>query len=288
MGINDVIGEPVEIERDEAPAAEAQASEAEPQQSEQSEAQPPEQQQTPPEHKTVPLPALHEERAKRRELQAQLQAEREARAQLEARVEQRIAQLQAAMAPKQEVPTIETDPVGHLKHSLDQVRNVALQTNQQVQTWQQRQHAEQQLQAAAARVQAIENQFVAIKPDYHDALGYYRDQRTRELVAMGADEDTAQQQVGRELMEGAIYHAMNGRNAAEIAYRLAEARGYKPRAPVTDATKIELQQKGQAAAKTLGSGSPAKGLDTKALLEMSDEDFNKATKGDHWRRLMGG
>lgn len=281
MSINDVIGEPVEM-----PADETQAQPAEQEQTqEQAQEQPQEQQH---EEKLVPLPALHEERQRRRELQARLQESERRNAEIEARMQARLEQLQAALQPKQEIPSVEENPVGHLKHSLDEVRALAQQTNGQLTQWQQRQAQEAQIQAAAARVTAAESEFSAQKPDYNDALNYYRSQRARELVVMnGLDEDSAQMQVGRELMEGAILHAANGRNPAEIAYRLAETRGYKPKT-VSDAQKIETQQRGVAASKTLGSGGAAGGLSAKALLEMSDEDFSKATKGNKWRELMGG
>lgn len=281
MSITDVIGEPVEIERDE-PQAEP------PEQPQEAQAEP-EQPEAPHEQKTVPLPALHEERAKRRELQAQLQAERERVAAMEARFQERLSMLQRAMQPQKEVPSIDENPVGHLKHSIEEVKAETQRANEQFQQWQEQQKQAQIIQAAASRVNAAEAEFTQQKPDYNEALNYYRAQRARELMAFsGLDEDQARQQVGRELVEGAIAHAAQGRNPAEIAYRLAEARGYKPQARVSDAQKIEVQQRGVAAAKTLGSGGTAGGLSAKALLEMSDEDFSKATKGNKWRELMGG
>lgn len=294
MSIHDVIGEPVQIERDEQGDEQAQ-----PQAPETTEQQPapetpaPDDQHQASGTRTVPLPALHEERQRRRQLQAELQAERQARTEMEARVQARLDALQQSVAPRQQVPSLEENPVAHLKYSIDQVRDVATQNQQSFAQWQAQQQQVQQVQAIASRVTAAESDFVARRPDYHDALGYYRSQRAKEIaVVSGVDEDVAMQQVARELVEGALHHAAAGRNPAEIAYRLAETRGYKPKAQqatVSPAEKIETQQRGVAAARTVTSGGGTSGgLSAKALLEMSDEDFSKATKGNKWRELMGG
>lgn len=247
----------------------------------------PQEQAEPAEPKLVPLAALHEERTRRKDLQAEVARERMAREETERRVQARLDALTAALAPKQQAPSFDENPAGYLQHSLEEVKGAAMQTKQEIEAWRAQQHQQQQIELAASRVRAAEQSFIATRPDYQKALDYYTESRIRELAAFGLDTDQARAQVGQEMLSGALQHAAQGRNPAELAYKLAEARGYRPQA--TTADKIQAQQRGVAAAKTLGSGGATGGaISARALLEMSDDDFAEATKGGKWEKLMGG
>jgi hypothetical protein len=75
-----------------------------------------------------------------------------------------------------------------------------------------------------------------------------------------------------------------------LSYELATAKGYsaRPAAP-SAADAFQVQKRGVAASRSLGSGGAASGKPSvEALLSMSDEDFAAATKGNNWQKLMGG
>ena len=239
------------------------------------------------EQRTVPLPALHEERARRRELQQQLQQERAAREEMERRVQARLEQLTQAMTPKPVVPDFNENPAEHLKHSVEEVRQTAQLTQQQIAEWRQQQAAQEQLSIAAEKVRAAEAEFVRETPDYQNAVTFMLESRTREFEAFGHDPATAKRMAAEEMAQGAIANAARGINPAEVAYKLAKARGYTAQAAAAD--KMQMQQRGAAAARSLGTGGAAAGkLSARALAEMSDDEFAEATKGGNWAKLMGG
>ena len=273
--LENVIGEDVNLTPDQ----------PEPQQVEPQAEQEPQEQ--PVEQKTVPLPALHEERARRRELQQQLQQERQAREEMERRVQARLDALAQAMQPKQDIPAFEENPAEHLKHSVEQVKQTAEMTQQQISEWRQQQAAQAQIARAAEMVRAAEAEFVRETPDYQHAVTFMLDSRTREFEAFGHDPATAKRMAAEEMAQGAISNAARGINPAEVAYKLARARGYNPQSSAAD--KMQMQQRGAMAAKSLGTGGAAVGkLSAKALAEMSDDEFAEATKGNNWKKLMGG
>ena len=283
--LNEIVGDDVNIAQEmpeEAAAVQAVAEE--------NPAQPetPEQQAEAEQPRVVPLAALHEERARRKELAAELQATRQQQAQLEARVEARLAALQKAQEP--EPPSFEDQPALHLKQQLDQVTQTL--GAQQAQQQREAQYREQvsRVQHAAQLVQKAEAAFVAEKPDYMDAVNYVRDLRRQEFEAMGADPESAMKQATNEMIEGALGNVARGVNPSQLVYRMAELRGYKPKAVQTgDSQKFEAQAKGTAAARSLGGGGAATGqLNAQQLLAMSDDEFAEATKGGKWSKVMGG
>lgn len=292
--LTSIIGEPVEMPTEApspAPApAEPQAEAAQPAQAVEQESA------HEAEPKMVPLAALHEERAKRRELAAQADAERRAREDLERRMEQRLQALQQAMQPKApEPPSLEDNPVGHIVHKVD-----ALQAQQQALLQQSHQERLAAAQAAALaqvaqRVQHDEAAFKARTPDYLDAVGHIHTMRVRELQALGVDEFAAERQSADELKQFAFVTAANGKSAAEVAYSIAKAKGYtaKSTAPAVAAPsaseQMQMAQRGAAAATSLGNGSATGGRITMSqLASMSDEEFAEATSGGKWERVLGG
>lgn len=235
--------------------------------------------------KVVPLAALHEERRARQELQRQLQEISRQQAARDAIIEQRLAAL--TTAPK---PTREEDPVGYLDDRIGQL------TQQQQQILERDQQREQQAQQQRG-LERISNHVIqtadAFKkdvPDFPEAVKHLNTTRTRELMALGASEQEAAHQAGRELDQAAIQWTVDGRNPAQTAYEFAKARGYQPKAAAqTPGEKIAAQQKGAAAAKSLGGGGAVSAgkLTAEALANMSDADFSKLSESD-WRQAMGG
>lgn len=283
--LNDIVGDDVAIESD--PVEQAPPVD-EPAKAEPAATQPEEKAADEPKHeKVVPLAALHEERTRRKELTARLDAMTASQAERDAKIEARLAAIVQANAPP--APTFEESPAEYLKNEVAQGRQAAEEANRNFQTFQQQQEQERMVQRAASEVNSAEAAFAQQTPDYLQAVDFMRGQRTAEFEALGHDAETAKQLATREMMEGAIVNASKGINPAQVAYRLAQARGYKPKAAGTDAaTTLENQQKGVAAARSLGSGgSSATGKPSiQALLDMTDDEFNESTKGNKWEKLF--
>lgn len=238
------------------------------------------------EEKVVPYGALHEERMERQRLARELKQEREQTAQTMARMNQRLEQL--ANPPKQ-IPGVDVDPVANFDHRLNEVSQNQRQILevQQQRDQQAAQHAAVQ-RLAGAVVSSVQS-FAKDKPDYQEAINFLDDFRVRELQVFGVPEDQARQQAVQERDTAALQWAHGGQNAAELAYSFAKARGFQGKAVQSPAQKIEAQQKGQLAARSLGGGGAvtAGKLTAEAIANMSNEEFEKLSASD-WKKAMGG
>lgn len=235
--------------------------------------------------KVVPLAALHEERRERQRLQRQIEENQRAHAEAMQRINQRLE----ALVPKQQAPNKDESPVDYLDHRLNEV---ALTQRQILERDQQREQAHAQTQALE-RVKSVVMETAAAfresTPDFSDALKHLNETRTRQLAVLGVPEDEARAQATRELDQAAIQWTVNGKNAAQIAYEFAKAQGYTPKAQQSAADKITAQQKGTAAARSLGGGGAVSAgkLTAEALANMSDAEFAKLTD-EQFRQAMGG
>jgi hypothetical protein len=244
-----------------------------------------------PDSRTVPLAALHEERARRKEMQAEMARDREERARRDQILEQRLNTL-TQQREQAQMPSFEENPAEHLRHGQQQLQ----QTVQQIADANraQDQHRQQMaiVQHLAGVVQQHEAAFVQATPDYQDAVTYLRNQRAAELMADGADEARAAQQAYQELVQLALSRAQNSQNPAEAAYKIATARGYRkaeaPQQQPSAAEKLQNQQRGVAASRSLGGGGASSNkLSLENLASMTDEEFAEATAGNKWAKLNG-
>lgn len=283
--ISEIVGQDVNLESDQSlPEIEQPEQGQEPSQEPAAE----QQQQNEPDARTVPLAALHEERQKRKELAAEIQRVREEQARRDALLEQRLAAL-TQQREQEQVPSFDENPAAHLRYGQEQLQQTVQATDQKLQAWQQAQHQQAQMQQLASAVQSHEAAFVQQAPDYTEAVSYLRNQRAAEMMADGLSEGEAVQKAHQELVHMALSRAQAGQNPAEVAYRIAKARGYVTKqAQPTPEQRIQNQQKGVTAAKTLGSGGPANNkITAETLASMSDEEFAELTKGSNWNKLMG-
>lgn len=218
----------------------------------------------------VPHQAMHAERMRRQELERKLEA---IEAKLAAPPEQ----------PPQYVDPLE-DPEGHRRyvdyHNQQNQRSVeALQ--RQIQVQQAQQHIAQSVAQA-------EQQFMAQKADYNDAIRFLQETRTRELTSQGYDPVAARQQMSRDAM--GIYQAAQqmGMNPAEMAYMRAQSLGYTPKQAQNEAKKVEALAKAQEQTSGIsGSGAPQKGkLTLQALAEMSEKELAEIPEQEI-RKVMG-
>jgi hypothetical protein len=257
------------------------------------------------EQKMVPLPALHEERRARQQLQAEMRALREQQqqqAQMQAQRDQeyQVAQqrLMQVIAAREQppAPTPETDPLAYTAHVAAQTQQQVQQLQQQQQwqaqqqqiqqqQWAQQQAQQQQVQQLVQMTTHSEAEFAKAKPDYQEAITYAKSRRVKELVAAGYAQDDATQFAQREGWQLAHTWLSQGMNPAERGYALAVAMGYQPSA--SEADKETMREEGQRASKPTG-GSPARGrtslaaianMSPKQLAQLSDEDFQAAMGG---------
>ena len=241
--------------------------------------------------KTVPLAALHEERAKAKEMRQRL-AHLEQQTQLgNQRLEQIIQAAQQRNAPQ--VPTLEENPVSHFDHRTRVLEARLQEQEQRNQQYEQREQQTYQYRQLQQHIGSQIQEYAQTAPDIGDAIGHLQTADVQALLALGHDEATAQQMVTRHHDELVVNLVRQGVNIPERLLALAKARGYAPKAQAPDgAQKLQAVQKGTAAAKSLGGGGAvSNGLSLQALAAMSSEEFEEATSGKNepaWRKLMGG
>lgn len=283
--------EPIEKEEPEAVEAPAEAEkvEAEPEVKEEEKAP-----EKPPKG-FVPQGALHEERERRKELQRNLalaQQERERERQV---LEQRFMQIQNAIAQQNapKPPEYEVDPLGNVKHTLDETQNELKQLREfQQQEWGRQQQNFQRQQYVGQLTNAVtqaEAEFAQEAPDYLEAVKYFKSVRAQQLNALGYDQAQVAEIMGHEALTIADTALRNGRSPAEAAYKMAEAAGWKKPEPKKEpelAQKMETLQKGTKAAQSLGSGgTPVGKLTVDAVASMADDEFDDFMKSGGWSKL---
>ena len=243
----------------------------------------------------VPQGALHEERERRKELQRNLalaQQERERERQI---LEARFQQIQHAIAQQNapKPPEYDVDPLGNVKHTLDETQNELKQLREfQQQEWARQQQNFQRQQYVGQITHAVnqaEAEFAQETPDYLEAVKYFKSQRAQQLNALGYDQAQVAEIMGHEALSIADTAIRNGRSPAEVAYQMAQASGWKKpetEKPAENVQKMETLQKGTKAAQSLGSGgTPAGKLTVDAVAQMSDDEFGDFMKSGGWSKL---
>lgn len=229
--------------------------------------QPPEKKRT-----VVSHAALHEERTRRKELQAKLERESEERR----RLEDRLTQLQSALqAPKQESEY--TDPLELVAGEITQLKG-KLEAKEKGD----KEAQEQASKEAEFRRRYAESAkaFAQDKPDFIEAYNHLLTEYRAELEEAGYGPD----EVGQELLarEKALVERayQNEKNPAEVIYQIASRRGYKVKQAASAAQDIAQVQKTVAASKSLGGGGgkpdvPVNiaGLSTRDLIDMPEAEF---------------
>jgi len=232
----------------------------------------------------VPLQALQEERAEKKQLREELRQYREWQAQLAQRLQQMPAQKEA-----DPVPDPQTKPLEYINHVLG---NMQASTTE-LQQWRQQQEMATQQRAAvqqyASWATSQEREFAKAQPEYHDAYRYATEARDKELQALGYTDPETRANIVRmntaEIINGA---ASQGRNPAELVWEYARARGFMPKA-ARGGGNAEAQAKIAAGLQAAGGklnqgGSTGEGdVSAKDLAGITDPDeFEKA-----WKRVFG-
>jgi len=232
----------------------------------------------------VPLQALQEERAEKKQLREELRQYREWQAQLAQRLQQMPVQKEASP-----VPDPQTKPLEYINHVLGNMQASTAELKQ----WRQQQEqaaqqraVEQQYSAWAA---AQEREFARTQPEYHDAYRYATETRDKELQALGYTDAATRASIVRmntaEIINGA---ASQGRNPAELVWEYARARGFIPKSSRAQGN-TEAQAKIAAGLQAAGGklnhgGATGEGdVSAKDLAGITDPDeFEKA-----WKRVFG-
>lgn len=229
----------------------------------------------------VPHGALHEERAKRKELQKQFQELNEKFA----RQDERLKMLSEGR--KDPEPTFDDDPLGYSKREIERVRESVDGLNKQYPN----QLNELKGELEAMRLQrAIEKQeavFEKNNPDYRDALNYYIKTRSEALEDAGFEKEDANLNIQQELQSVIARSMQSGKNPAEAVYKMSSKIGFKSQAKTE--SNIETLKKTETASKSLSSssGKTSAPLSAESIAEMSDEDFAKLSHGD-FKKVFGG
>ncbi len=271
-------------EEEAAPEAEEEATEEAPAEGEEGAAEA-DSEDTP--SRTVPIGALHEEREKRKQLQAKID-------QMEATFEKFAARLNqqsplqppAPTAPEPPaIPAYDEDPVAHLKARIDQLTQLSTGTHQMMQ----QQHAMAKLGEA---IGIFDAQMRAKAADYDQAIEFAKRSRDSELAALGyVDPEQRMELMRQEILGTAAYCIQRGQNPAEAFYNYAKVRGWKgpngeasSAASQSPAKRLATVAKAQAAAgKAIPRGgvAPKPAVTLADLATMEDDEFDK-----HFDRVM--
>lgn len=237
-----------------------------------------------PDVKFVPLEALQEERAEKKQLKEELRQFKE----WQSSVQEQLKQLPAAQ--QAQAPDPNTDPFGYQNWALQQLGGTVQEINQ----WRQQQQTQAQAQEQANRVLGWASQqakaFEASQPEYPNAYKFATEARSKEYQAMGISDPAMINQLIEQDTARIISHAaQNGLNPAELIYKFAELRGFAGKGKTAQgALDPNAQAKiaaGQAAAPKLDKGgSTADGeMTAKDLANINDPaEFEK-----QWKKLFG-
>lgn len=239
--------------------------------------------------KMVPLKALQETRAELKEVKAKLGTVDELKEQF---LTLKATQDKAATPPPATAPDFGEDPFGNVDH-----RMVDIET-QNAELLQDKALREQQAVQQTAQnnivnqIQSAEVEFVKGAPDYQKAVDYLSAFRTNELKLFGVtDPAIIRQNIAQDAFQVAAGALQQGRDPAELIYKLAQQYGYKtgeaptnPADPASDVTNTLADvEKGQAVSTTLSKGGDTGGKVTaEGLLGLEGEDFDKG-----WKQLFG-
>lgn len=239
------------------------------------------------EGKFVPLQALQEERAEKKQLRKELRQYREWQAQLA----QRLQQMPVVQPiPVAEAPDPQTRPLDYINHVLGNMQS----TTAELQPWRQQQEQSAQQRAAVQQYEswatAQEQEFVKEQPEYPEAYRFAAEARDRELQTLGYSDPAARANIvlmnTAEIINNAI---QQGQNPAELVWEYARARGFVSKAARASAGNAEAQAKIAAGLQAAGAkpnqgGATGDGeMTTKDLSGISDpEEFEKA-----WKRVFG-
>lgn len=233
---------------------------------------------------TVPLAALHEERAKSRARIAALEQTQTQRDEQFRQLKGEMAEWRKSLQQGQEAKQFQSDPLGAMqKTQADTLAELRQLKENQDQAELSRQSAEQQtsqLNEIRRTVTSQVEEFKRTAPDYDAAYEHVKQARTRQLQRIGRSPQEIEQFLQQDEAAVIGYALQNGENSAQVLYDLAkDAYGYRPTlpdSPPKPVDKLAQIEAGQKASSTLSNTQGAAPTSPLAdLAKMSDEEFEK-------------
>lgn len=225
----------------------------------------------------VPHRALHEERQRRKEIEAELSKLQQTRAADMARMEERLAMMKRAFQPQQQMqpqqpPNPADDPLGYVQH----IGQVAQQTHQAQQQMMQHFQAQEQINQLRTWAVAQENEFKGKSPDYDAAMQHLRTTRATELQALGMNPQQIVQAMEADIAQIAMMARQEGVNPAERLYNIAKIRGFTGATPAPAVTEQAdtINRGQQLGTRVPSNGASPQNMTAARLLEMSEADFD--------------
>jgi regulator of replication initiation timing len=224
--------------------------------------------------RVVPLGALHEERARRKELQAKVERMEQTYAKLTERLNQ---------PPQPQVPAFEENPAEHLRLKQERLEQQLQQQSETVQQSETRRAQEAQLAQFDNAYQSAAMQYAKQTPEFTDAYQHLIASRHQAYEQMGVDPGEYVERLKHEERQIAHTAFTLGLNPGVLLHNLATAAGWKPK-PQKQTPNLEVVAKGVQTKSLSGvSGKPTSNMTLEALAEMNDEDFDK-----NWDKLIKG
>lgn len=220
--------------------------------------------------------AMHEERLKRKDLQDQI-----------GKMEERFQQFMEKQTPKVDY---EENPAEYLKSEVESLKKQLNQSGLTPEQIRERESVQKRQQEFYNDFTQSESMYQKERPDYQDAVKYLYDQRMAEYKTMGYNDQLAFQLTQKDAWQIAQDAMERGQNGPEIFYNLAKGRGYAvKKAEPSEVEKLKEVAEKIETSQGLGSSGDSPGeLSLADLASLDDDEFDKFTSGDSWRKAMGG
>lgn len=224
--------------------------------------------------------ALKEARDEARALKKQMEEESQKRAALEAKFNE----LFAKPAPKKE-----DDPVAFFDNETKALKEELTELRNWRKGIQEREQTATQIQQFKSAIASASAPFIEKTKDYKEAYDYVIEKKRAEFSYAGVPDAELAHHMGAWEGNFAANALKSEKSPAEGLYGLAQALGYKPKSPISDAEKkIATIQEGQSASKTVSGGGNDGELSFATLEQMTDEQINAIAKDPKkWNKLMG-
>lgn len=215
--------------------------------------------------------AFHEERQRRKALQAQVE-------QMEKRWSDLVAKMQ--QTPQPQAPDPAQDFPGHVSHQLNQLGQQVGEVAKKTETFEQFQEQQKQEAAFISAYSQAAQSFAAAQPDFTQAYNHWLNNRLEELVDAGYSNEQALHIRSAE-ERGIVTKAFQDEvNPAQRLYAVAKRRGYTaasttpaPEQKLDPAEKLKQIEQGQRATPAMGGSGMKPKLTLQSVAQMSDEEF---------------
>lgn len=231
----------------------------------------------------VPYQALKSERHEHRETKEQLKVAQERLRQIDE------WRLKAQQQPQQtEIkPEPEQDPTGidYLSKRMEELEKQNFQRSSN--------EAENVAQSERNRVLSdslvqSETEFRQQTPDYDAAAQHLAASRAQELSSYGLSQQEIADQLAAEVLQITDTAINMGRSPAELAYQIAQTRGYQPAGKQQSNATFEAIARGQKSKNFGGArGSTASDPNANQIANMSEEEFFSAMRDPEFAKLVG-